>query len=150
MEQLCVRRESCKETPLERRKLALNPHTGNADRATMRRRVVVIDDDEGVAAAISKFLQFRGYHAEFATSGAAGIALVTKTLPDAVVCDIRMPGLSGEQVLLVLKGQPSTCHIPMVMVTGFCSPEMVGIGDAFLVKPFKCGELVAAIEHLAV
>jgi len=127
--------------------LALNHSAWNADSVIMR-RVVVIDDDKGVAAAIAKFLQFRGYKAEFATSGAAGIALVTKTLPDAVVCDIRMPGLSGQQVLTVLKGQPATCHIPMVMVTGFCSPELVGMGDAFLIKPFKCDELVDAIEHL--
>ncbi len=126
----------------------LNWHAFNADRVIMR-RVVVIDDDEGVAAAIAKFLQFRGYDAVFATSGAAGIALVIDTLPDAVVCDMRMPGLGGEQVLLVLKAQPKTCHIPVVIVTGFCSPDFVGIGDAFLVKPFKCDELVGAIEHLA-
>ena len=113
------------------------------------RRVVVIDDDEGVASAIAKFLQFRGYKAEFATSGAAGIAMVIDTIPDAVVCDMRMPGLGGEQVLLVLKAQPKTSHIPVVMVTGFCSPDYVGMGDAFLMKPFKCDELVNAIEHLA-
>lgn len=113
------------------------------------RRVVVIDDDEGVAVAISRFLQFRGYETAIATSGAAGIALVIDTVPDAVVCDMRMPGLGGEQVLLILKAQPTTCHIPVVIVTGFCSPDFVGMGDAFLVKPFKCDDLVHAIEHLA-
>jgi CheY-like chemotaxis protein len=113
------------------------------------RYIVVIDDDAGVAEAMAKFLQFRGYHAVFVTSGAEGIELVLKTIPDAVVCDIRMPGLGGEQVLLMLKAQPRTCHIPVVMVTGFCSPDFVGMGDAFLVKPFKCDELVGAIEQLA-
>jgi len=44
----------------------------------------------------------------------------------------------------------TTCHIPVVMVTGYCSPEFVGVGDAFLIKPFKCDELVDAIESLAV
>lgn len=113
------------------------------------RRVVVIDDDEGVATAIATFLKFRGYQASFATSGAAGIVLVNEMLPDAVVCDMRMPGLGGEQVLLVLKAQPATCRIPVVMVTGYCSPEFKGIGDAFLIKPFQCDELVNAIEQLA-
>ena len=113
------------------------------------RRVVVIDDDEGVAVAIAKFLEFSGYKATFATSGAAGIELVLKTLPDAVVCDMRMPGLGGEQVLLMLKAQPSTSHIPIVIVTGYCAPEFRGIGDAFLIKPFKCNELVNTIEQLA-
>lgn len=94
-------------------------------------------------------MEFRGYKTAFATSGAAGIELVLSTLPDAVVCDIRMPGLSGEQVLLMLKSLPKTSHIPVVMVTGYCSPEFKGIGDAFLIKPFKCDELVDAIEHLA-
>ena len=126
---------------------SLNPPKSSADTNVVR-RIVVIDDDEGVASAIAKFLQFRGYEAAFATSGAAGIALVLETVPDAVVCDIRMPGLGGEQVLLVLKAQPKTSHIPVVMVTGFCSPELVGMGDAFLVKPFKCNELVDTIEHL--
>jgi CheY-like chemotaxis protein len=127
---------------------SLNTACSNADRNLMR-RVVVIDDDAGVAAAIAKFLEFRGYKTTFATSGAAGIELVLATLPDAVVCDMRMPGLGGEQVLLMLKAQPTTCNIPVVIVTGYCSPEFRGIGDAFLVKPFKSDELVDAIEHLA-
>jgi CheY-like chemotaxis protein len=113
------------------------------------RRVVVIDDDVGVAEVIAAILKAHGFHVCIANSGSAGIRLVNETVPCAVVCDMRMPGLGGHEVLLVLKAQPRTSHIPIVLVTGACEAEFVGMGDAFLHKPLQCEELVNAIEQLA-
>lgn len=113
------------------------------------RRVVVIDDDEAVVEMLEAVLASRGYQAMSATSGEAGIRLVDEYKPDAVVCDMRMPGMGGEEVLLVLKSRPRTSHIPIVIMTGYCAEELVGIGDAFIEKPFMPDTLVEAIEKLA-
>lgn len=113
------------------------------------RKVVVIDDDERVAEVIAAILAAHGFEARIANSGSAGIRLVRETLPDAVVCDMRMPEIGGHEVTLMLKAQPRTCHIPVVLVTGDCDAEYVGMGDAFFHKPVHWSELVSTLEHLA-
>jgi CheY-like chemotaxis protein len=112
-------------------------------------RVVVIDDDETVAAVVAAVLQARGFSVNVALSGSAGIRLVREVIPDAVVCDMRMPEIGGHEVTLMLKAQPSTSHIPVVLITGDCEMEFVGMGDAFLYKPFHPHELYAALDRAA-
>jgi CheY-like chemotaxis protein len=112
-------------------------------------RVVVIDDELAVAEVIAAILAAHGFEARIATSGTDGITLVNRTAPDAVVCDMRMPGLGGHEVTLLLKAQPSTSHIPVVIVTGDCEAEFHGMGDAFLLKPLDFTHLVNTVRALA-
>ena len=111
-------------------------------------RIVVIDDDASFAEMLAAQLAARGYNTTFATSGEAGVQLVTDTLPDAVVCDMRMPEVSGEEVLRRLKSAPATSHIPIVLVTGYAAVEYTGLGDAFFEKPLSADELWDTIERL--
>ena len=110
--------------------------------------MVVIDDDEMVGELTALFLGDRGYDVQVAASGKAGLQLALKTIPHVVVCDMQMPGMSGEEVLLALKRQPLTSHIPVVLMSGQHDAEFVGLGDAFIWKPFNCDELVATIERV--
>jgi len=118
------------------------------DEVVTVRRVVVIDDDVMVGELTAVLLSDRGYDVQLAHSGEAGVQLVLKTLPHAVVCDMRMPGIGGEEVMLAIKSQPATSHIPVVLMSGQCDAEFVGMGDAFLWKPFDCNELCSTIERL--
>jgi len=102
-----------------------------------------------VAEVIAGLLQDQGYTTAIANSGNAGVQLVLDTLPNVVVCDMRMPGMGGHEVIQILKNQPTTSHIPVVVVTGFCDPEYFGVGDAFMTKPFKCDKLVATVDRMA-
>lgn len=102
-----------------------------------------------VGEVTAALLVARGYAVQFANSGAAGVELVSKTIPEAVVCDMRMPGMGGEQVLAALKSDPATRHIPIVFISGQCDLESISKGDAFLWKPFKVDQLTATIELLA-
>jgi two-component system cell cycle response regulator len=111
--------------------------------------VVVIDDEPAVAEVIAAILSAHGFEARFATSGTDGLSLVNRTAPDAVICDMRMPGLGGHEVTLMLKAQPTTSHIPVVLVTGDCEAEYHGMGDAFLFKPLDFQHLVHTVRELA-
>jgi CheY-like chemotaxis protein len=113
------------------------------------RLVVVIDDDEAVAEVVAALLKAHGFATKVALSGSDGLRLIRETLPDAVVCDMRMPEIGGHEVTLMLKAQPATSHIPIVLVTGDCDAEYVGMGDAFLRKPLFARELVGALDQLA-
>ena len=112
--------------------------------------VVVIDDDADVLEVHRAFLEAGGYEVRTASCGVSGVRLVRETLPSAVVCDMCMPGLSGQEVILLLKSQPATSHIPVVVVTGHCEEEFVGIGDAFMRKPVLCAELLMKVEALTI
>ena len=112
------------------------------------RRVVVIDDDVPVAEMLAELLAARGYEASIATSGEAGIRLVSETVPDAVVCDMRMPEVGGDEVFRRLKSAPATRHIPIILMTGYSVTEYAGLGDAFFEKPLSPDELWDTIEHL--
>jgi CheY-like chemotaxis protein len=112
------------------------------------RRIVVIDDDPVFAEMLAAQLAARGYCTRFATSGEEGVRIVTQTLPDAVVCDMRMPEVGGEEVLRRLKSAPTTSHIPIVLMTGYSAVEYTGLGDAFFEKPLAADELWDTLERL--
>jgi len=123
-----------------------NGRTGDALSVT---KVVVIDDDETIAEVLAAFLTSGGFQVRVANSATTGILLVNETIPDAVVCDMRMPGRGGDAVITALKNEPRTSHIPVVLVTGFCTPEVLGIADALMLKPVRCVELISTVRHLA-
>ncbi len=115
---------------------------------SVRPRVVVIDDEAPVAEMTAFALSSQGFAAEFAISGPAGLKLVQDTLPDAVVCDVRMPDLDGEQVVEQLRADPRTQKIPVLFLSGQCHPNEVTRGDAFMQKPFHLKELAATVARL--
>jgi CheY-like chemotaxis protein len=111
-------------------------------------RVVVIDDEAPVAEMTAFALSSQGFAVQFAGSGPAGLKLVRDTLPDAVVCDVRMPDLDGEQLVDELRADPRTREIPVLFLSGQCHPSEVTRGDAFMEKPFQLKELAATVSRL--
>ena len=112
------------------------------------RRVLVIEDEKAVAEVVSDVLQCFGYDVAVATSGKEGLRTACTSLPDAVVCDVRMPEIGGEEVMLALKAQPTTAKIPVVLVSGYCEPSFAHLADAFLQKPFSMEELSGLLANL--
>ena len=108
-----------------------------------KRKILVVDDDPAVAAAVVKLLrQTSRYELETAGNGfAAGIQAVT-FCPDLVILDLMMPQLDGFQVCKILKSTPETAQIKVLVLTGYYSEEnekmALGCGaDACLGKPVK-------------
>lgn len=115
---------------------------------SVRPRVVVIDDEAPVAEMTALALSSQGFATEFATSGPAGLKLVQDSLPDAVVCDVRMPDLDGVQVVEQLRADPRTRKIPVLFLSGQCHPGEATQADAFMEKPFQLKELAATVARL--
>jgi two-component system, cell cycle response regulator len=81
-------------------------------------RVLLIDDSGAVRSVLASRLRDRGYEVEEAADGVAGAELALERPPDVVVTDLWMPGLSGVQVCRLLRSEPRTQGIPVVLVTG--------------------------------
>jgi len=77
------------------------------------------------------------------------MALARKINPDVILCDADMPDLSGPQLIEMLKSDPATARIPVVLLTGFSDPDMFSHvrWTGFLGKPFTPSELLSALRH---
>ncbi len=116
-------------------------------------RILVIDDDPSLTDLISDALSLLGkYTVSVARNGEAGLEAITSFAPDCVVVDVRMPNLSGYQVVRALRGDPTTAQTPIIMLSALTQDrdKLIGMmsgADAYLVKPIKMADLLAAIKR---
>lgn len=117
----------------------------------MLQKVVVIDDCEQVRKLIKARLKEERVDLHFAEGGNAGLALVRRLVPDLVLLDVDMPDLNGLEVIRQLKSDPLTHHVPVIFLTGECTPEAkvqgfdLGAVD-YVTKPFEPAELRARVR----
>jgi twitching motility two-component system response regulator PilH len=80
-------------------------------------RVLIVDDSPTETYKISSILSKHGYDVITAENGEQGVSVARKELPDVVLMDIVMPGLNGFQATRQLSREPTTSHIPVIIVT---------------------------------
>src|SRR5919198_6668508 len=116
-----------------------------------RRRALVVEDDGAVRELLVELLELRGFEDDAVATGEEAIAVLQSGVSPAVlVLDRRMPGMSGDDVLRRLKGDPSWARIPVAMVTGMPRREQA-LGaepDAYLEKPFDVEVLEEALTDI--
>lgn len=83
--------------------------------------VLLIDDEEEFIRALASRLELRGMRTRTAFSGAQGLVMLHDEAPDVVLLDMRMPGLSGPDVLRDLR--VTHPHLPVIIITGHCSEQ---------------------------
>ncbi len=114
--------------------------------------VLLIDDNADMLRLLSDTLS-REYQLLLANNGEAGLALAIEQVPDLIICDVMMPGISGFEVAARLKQESMTCHIPTVLLTakGDVDSRMQGWAqdiDDYLAKPFHSQELLLRVKSL--
>ncbi|MFN3360126.1 MAG: response regulator [Pseudanabaenaceae cyanobacterium] len=110
--------------------------------------VLVIDDDPYVHDLLKRFLNKHGFAVKMAFNGLDGIRLAREVMPSAITLDVVMPGMDGWNVLGILKADPKTCHIPVIMLTIDGAKEKgyaLGVND-FLTKPINRNRLLSALQ----
>jgi two-component system phosphate regulon response regulator PhoB len=118
----------------------------NAKAATVP-RVLVVEDEPDIAALIAYQLTREGFRVETAGNGPEALDAVGREVPDLVVLDRMLPGLSGDEVLGRLKSEPATSSVPVLVLTAKREQEdrIEGFelgADDYLTKPFSPRELV--------
>ncbi len=118
-------------------------------------RAVIIDDDEAVRLRLTDLLSRQAaFSINEAVDGPAGLALVKALLPDIILLDIMMPGMTGLEVCAQLRADQATREIPIVVLSAAEESEaMIAAleagADDFLRKPFSAPELLAKIRTIA-
>jgi CheY-like chemotaxis protein len=127
---------------------------GLSTRAEIRGRVLYIDDEEVNRLLMQALLGFRpGVDLQMAEDGTTGLAAALGAPPDLVLLDMRLPDMTGLQVLQQLRADPSTAGVPCVAVSANAMPAdiaeaMLGGFDAYVTKPIACGLLFAEVDRL--
>jgi CheY-like chemotaxis protein len=105
----------------------------------MPKTVLLADDHEDNRAALELMLQHAGYLTLGARDGREAVALAQQHLPDLIVMDLAMPVLDGREATRMLKGDPRTAAIPVVMLTAMAlTVDRSGItADGFEAVLFK-------------
>ncbi len=114
-------------------------------------KVLVIEDNRDAAETLRALLQIAGFDAAIALDGPEGIAAAEKILPDAIVCDLGLPGMDGYAVAEALRTKAALKHAKLIAVTGYGREEdkekTAKHGFHFhLVKPVEPDELIETIR----
>lgn len=115
------------------------------------KKILVCDDDEGILDMVSFVLEDSGYEVIPEKNSLNVYSLIEKESPDLLLLDLWMPVLSGDQVLKVLKNNPGTKSLPVIIISasteGQRIAEEAGASD-FLAKPFDIDQLVYRVQHM--
>ena len=121
--------------------------------ATAVSRVLVVEDEPDIAALIAYQLTREGFRVETAGNGPEALEAVGREIPDLIVLDRMLPGISGDEVLRQLKSEPVTSNIPVLVLTAKREQEdrIEGLelgADDYLTKPFSPRELVLRAQAI--
>jgi CheY-like chemotaxis protein len=114
-------------------------------------RILIVDDEFGLADVIAEILAEAGYDVAIAINGKLGLLSMAETTPDLVLLDMMMPVLDGPAMLHTLRADPKYADIPVVMMTSL--PEALPADDVFLYqavlhKPFTQEKLLSTLEQV--
>ncbi|HEV8634346.1 MAG TPA: response regulator transcription factor [Chloroflexota bacterium] len=119
--------------------------------ATLRARLLVVDDDPKILSMLRRGLSFEGYQVETAEDGPHALAAARDRLPDLVVLDVMMPGIDGIEVCRRLRTGAGDVPILMLTARDTVQDRVAGLdagADDYLVKPFAFDELLARVRAL--
>ena len=114
------------------------------------KRLLVIEDDSANLRLMVLLLKAAGHQVTGVSSGEAGLEAAKRELPDLILCDGRMPDMSGFEVARRIRGDAATSGIPMVAVTGLTSDadhgQMAEAGfNGYIAKPFDIKTFAAKV-----
>ncbi len=119
----------------------------------MAHRILVVDDEPVNRELAEAVLAVAGYEVALAPDGPTALALAQADPPDLVLLDLIMPGMHGQEVCEMLKAEPRTADLPVIVVTAVgqvATKEalLTSGADDFVTKPFQPGDLLARVEAM--
>jgi two-component system cell cycle sensor histidine kinase/response regulator CckA len=123
------------------------------DVAGQPKHILIVDDERNDRVLLELLLAPLGYSIRTAASGEEALSMVAADLPDLILLDIILPGMSGHDVATQLKATPASMNVPIIMVTALDDRKarMLGLlagAEEFLTKPVDQAELSIRVRNL--
>ena len=116
--------------------------------------IVYIEDEAEMIDLVELILSRKGYRVIGAVGGREGLETVRQQIPDLVLLDLMMPDIAGWDVYQQLRADPTTQHIPVIIITAKAQniDKVLGLHiakvDDYISKPFSPQDLVASVERV--
>jgi PAS domain S-box-containing protein len=120
-----------------------------------RCRVLIVDDDQKVAALLNDLLEQEGYEVVAASDGGRALEVLNSFEPDVVISDVVMPVINGIELCRHIKKDPRTANTPVLLISGLrnaAEDTLEGLtagADDYLNVPFRNEELLVKVARLA-
>ncbi len=119
----------------------------------MSQKILIVDDEPNIVAALEFLLEKDGYEVRVAANGEEALGQLDAFNPDLVLLDVMVPKLSGYEVCQRMRAEPKWRNIKIVMLSAKGREVEVSKGmslgaDLYVTKPFSSAELVATIRRL--
>jgi CheY-like chemotaxis protein len=124
----------------------------NVETVADKRKVLVVDDSQPIAAIIEVALKKEGYEVSVGQDGVEGLKMALVEKPDLIICDSIMPRMDGFALIRAIRANPVTAQIPMILLTSKASGEdeqrafEAGFLD-FIPKPVQPIRIVSRVKH---
>ncbi|OKS85400.1 hypothetical protein RG47T_0846 [Mucilaginibacter polytrichastri] len=133
--------------------LIVNTHQPDAAEITSDFKSMLIIEDNKEISDYIKQVFIADYIVYEAHNGESGLKMVIELMPDIVISDVMMPGMSGIELCTRIKEDPNLCHIPIILLTAITSPEIKlkgieGGADDYISKPFEKEILIARVKGI--
>ena len=131
-----------------------NRETSTTSYHSLHGNVVYVEDNQANVSVMQYvFKQLPGVELHIAENAEYGLDMIRRLMPDLVIMDINLPGMSGLNALKILKADPQTTDIPVIAVSASAMPKDVDAGlkfgaRAYIIKPFRVRELLALFENI--
>lgn len=118
----------------------------------MQNKIFVIEDEPDINRLLAKILNNADYQVTSAYSGTEAKLLLEKELPDLILLDLMLPGISGEKILRMLREEQHS-NIPVIVISAKNSLDnkvtlLKGGADDYITKPFEPEEVLARVQAL--
>ena len=118
-------------------------------------RIMIVEDEEPLLELLRYNFECAGYAVDTLSDGTHVEARLENCLPDILIVDWMLPGLSGIELCWRLRRRPATKFLPVMMLTARCEEHdraraIKAGADDYMVKPFSVRDLVARVEALLV
>jgi len=116
-----------------------------------KEKILVIDDEEDILELVRYHLLKEGYHVECAATGEQALQTTRTDAFDLIILDLMLPGIDGLKIARLVKNDPKTAHIPIIMLTAKGEESDIVIGlelgaDDYITKPFSPKVLIARVR----
>jgi len=116
-----------------------------------RETILVVEDDENIQQLVGYNLAKAGFHVIYADKGEQAFDLIRREKPELIVLDLMLPGLNGFEVCKLVRKDPKTKNLPIVMLTAKSEENDMAMGldlgaDDYITKPFSPKILVSRIK----
>ena len=116
-------------------------------------RIMVVDDEVKIRQFLKEFLELQSYEVMTVAGGPDALAQLSRQMVDLILLDLKMPVMNGYELYNLLKENPRTTHIPIIIVTGQGERKdrdlgLNGTPYNYLVKPFQAEDLLAKVREV--